>query len=146
MLRVSAKTSGDDVDLAGIVVGDEVATGIPGDKALLEFAEVCLGDDAAAIADARQQVHEELGELPMIDAACIIANFQRMVRIADGTGIALDNEVAAMTADIRNDLGINDYSAAQLTPEPAWPARLLARLIRPFLPALLRRSMARPET
>ena len=123
MLRVSAKTSGDDVDLAGIVADDEIATGIPGDRALLAFAEAGLGDDAEATAAARQRVVEELGEASMIDAACIIANFQRMVRIADGTGIALDAGVAALTADLREDLGINAYGAAKLTPEPGWPAR-----------------------
>ena len=89
-----------------------------GDKALLAFAGMSLGDDAQAIAAARQLVLEELGEASMIDAAGIVANFQRMVRIADGTGIHLDGPVAALTADLREDLGINNYGAAQLTP---WP-------------------------
>ena len=142
MLSVSARTNGDNVDIKGIVEGDGVATGIPGDKALLAFAEVCLGDDATAIAGARRQVSEELGEAAMVDSACIIANFQRMVRIADGTGIPLDAQMAAITADLRKDLGINDYSAAQLTPDPGFGARLAARLLKPFLPALLRRMMA----
>ena len=142
MLSMSARTSGDDVDLSGIVSGDEVATGIPGDKALIAFAEHCLGDDAAAIAGARQRVLEEVGEAGMIDAACIIANFQRMVRIADGTGIALDAQAAAVTSDLRRDLGINDYRAAKLTPEPPWASRIAARLLRPFLPVLMRRRMA----
>ena len=42
-LRVSAQISGDDVDLEGIVAGDAVPTGIPGEKALLAFAETGLG-------------------------------------------------------------------------------------------------------
>lgn len=142
MLSLSARTHGDTVDINGVVAGDEVATGIPGDKALLAFAEVCLGDDAAAIAGARGQVTEELGEAAMIDAACIVANFQRMVRIADGTGIPLDRQMAAITADLRKDLGINGYSAAKLTPESGWAARLLARLMKPFLPAVVRRMTA----
>lgn len=142
MLSMSARTNGDEVNLAGIVAGDRIDMGIPGDKALLAFADVSLGDDAGAIAAARQRVLEELGEPAMVDAACIIANFQRMVRIADGTGIPLDPRMAAVTADLRSDLGINGYSAAKLTPEPGWAARTRARLLRPFLPALLRRSAA----
>ena len=35
----------------------------------------------------RQRVLEELGEPSMIDAAGIVANFQRMVRIADASGM-----------------------------------------------------------
>ena len=142
-LRVSATISGDDIDLEGIVDGEAVATGIPGGKALLAFAEAGLGDDAGAIAAARQRVREELGERSMVDAACIIANFQRMVRIADGTGIALDNQLVALTADLRDELGINDYPTARVAREAGWFARLLARLVRPILPALMRRAMSR---
>ena len=116
-LRVSAQISGDDVDLEGIVAGEAVPTGIPGEKALLAFAETGLGDDAEAIADARSRVWEELGERSMVDAAGVIANFQRMVRIADGTGIPLDNELVAVTADLRDELGINDYPTARLRRE-----------------------------
>ena len=138
-LRVSAQISGDDIDLEGIVDGEAVATGIPGGKALLAFAETGLGDDAGAIAAARQRVWKELGERSMVDAAGIIANFQRMVRIADGTGIVLDKQLVALTADLRDELGINDYPTARLTREAGWFARLLARLFRPILPTLLRR-------
>ena len=116
-LRVSAQISGDDVDLEGIVAGDAVPTGIPGEKALLAFAETGLGDDAEAIADARQRVCDALGERSMVDAAGVIANFQRMVRIADGTGIPLDYELVALTVDLRDELGINDYPTARLTRE-----------------------------
>ena len=109
MLRASAQTSGQDVDLAVVVEGDSVPTSVPGGKALLAFAETCLDDNAEAIANARQQVADELGEAAMIDAAGVIANFQRMVRIADGTGIPLDAPMEAMTADLREELGISRY-------------------------------------
>ena len=114
MLRVSAQTSGNDVDLTAIVDGESVPTNIPGGQALLAFAEVGLDDDANAIAQARQQVHDELGEAAMIDAAGVIANFQRMVRIADGTGIQLDAPMEALTADLRSELGINGYGRESL--------------------------------
>ena len=142
-LRVSARISGDHANLEGIVAGGAVATGIPGGQALLAFAETGVGDDAEAIAAARQRVRNELGERSMVDAAGIIANFQRMVRIADGTGIALDNQLVAVTADLRDELGINDYPTARLTHEAGWFPRLLARLLAPILPLLLRRSASR---
>ena len=80
----------------------------------------------------------------MIDAAGIIANFQRMVRIADGTGIPLDEPVAMMTQDLRSDLGINKYGSAGNAPSLAFPKRLFGRILRPILPALMKR-MARPR-
>ena len=111
---MSARISGDDIDLAGIVGGETVATGIPGGRALLAFADTGLGDDAEAIADARQRVREELGERSMVDAAGVIANFQRMVRIAEGTGIPLDERVVAASAGLRDELGLNDYATARM--------------------------------
>ena len=109
MLRASAQTAGEDVDLAAIVEGGAMATSLRGDQALLAFAEAALGDDAEAIAKARQQVRSELGEAAMIDAAGVIANFQRMVRIADGTGIPLDARMDALSADLRVELGLRRY-------------------------------------
>ncbi len=113
MLRASAETSGEDVDLAAITDSAAIPTSVPGDRALLAFAEVCLGDDAEAIAEARRRVLDELDEAAMIEAAGVIANFQRMVRIADGTGIPLDPPMAALTADLRVELGINGYGVGR---------------------------------
>lgn len=72
----------------------------------------------------------------MVDAAGVIANFQRMVRIADGTGIPLDEPVAMLTTDIREELGLNHYGSADRTPLPntfkrvllAWFSRCLCSL------------------
>ena len=85
MLRASAQVSGEDVNLKGIVEGNQVQTGLPGGPALIRFAETAVGDRVDAISVAREAVKDELGEEAMVDAACVIANFQRMVRIADGT-------------------------------------------------------------
>ena len=112
MLSMSARSSGDDVNLNGIVAGNDVATGIPGSRALLAFAEICLGDDTAAISGARQQVLHELGEAAMVDAACIIANFQRMVRIADGRDdAAIDCKIAGprLRASTVDDVAVANY-------------------------------------
>ena len=51
----------------------------------------------------------------------------------------LAGRVSALTADLRDELGINGYSAARLTPEPGRLARLLVRVLKPFLPMMLRR-------
>jgi len=46
----------------------------------------------------------------MVDAAAVVANFSRMVRIADGTGIPLDDMMAEYSSDLREDLGLNSLS------------------------------------
>ena len=45
----------------------------------------------------------------MIDAAGVASHFQRMVRIADATGITL-GDVEAVTADLRSELGIDAFA------------------------------------
>ena len=71
-------------------------------------------DGPRAIAQARQQVNDELAEAAMINAAGVIANFQRMVRIADGTGVPLTPQMNALTADLRSEQGINGYGRDSL--------------------------------
>ena len=47
-----------------------------------------------------------------MDAAGVLAIFNAVVRVADATGIPLEEQKAAMSADFRGALGINDYPAA----------------------------------
>jgi hypothetical protein len=62
-----------------------------------------------------------------------------MVRIADGTGIPLDPPMAMITADMRADLGINNYSSAEYTPEVSAFMRLLGRIMGKMIPFIFRR-------
>lgn len=44
---------------------------------------------------------EALGPRAMVDAAGVTSNFERMVRIADATGIELDDRLAQGSARVR---------------------------------------------
>ena len=148
MLRASTQVSGEDVNRSGIVEGNEVQTGLRGGEALIRFAESSIGRNADEIKDAREAVKDELGEDAMVDTAGVIANFQRMVRIADGTGIPLDTPVAVMTSSLREDLGINEYGSASNTPALSLLQRLLGKVLQPALPLvvkLMTRNMSKPD-
>jgi hypothetical protein len=67
--------------------------------------------------DARRAVVASLGPQGLIDAAGVIGNFTRMVRIADGTGIPLDTPVAGFSSTLREQMGLNDLPHAHLTLE-----------------------------
>jgi len=134
---------GESADLQSLVEGGSVETGLPGGAALIDFVEAVVADtfDAASseqIAQTRLAVAEALGNEAAVDAAAVIANFQRMVRIADSTGIPLDEPVAMMTQNIREELGINSYTAATHTPELNVVKSLVGRALGPFAPRLLR--------
>lgn len=109
-----------------------------GAAALVGFVDATLSGQAPDIAKARDRVRAELGSAAVVDAAAIIGNFERMVRIADGTGIPLDAPVSVATESIRADLGIDRYeSAAHTTAIRGWQ-RALGRIVDPLLKIALR--------
>ena len=92
--------------------------GIPHSEALLRFANAFMDTDADALNAARERLVNEMGPEAMVDAAAVASNFQRMVRIADGTGIPLESmgdEMDAMAEELNETLGINKYVSAANT-------------------------------
>ena len=45
----------------------------------------------------------------MVDAAAVASNFQRMVRIADATGIPLGEGLEAMSQEVREELDLGRF-------------------------------------
>jgi hypothetical protein len=97
-----------------------------------------VGDDDAALASARGEVLDRLGPEALVDAASVASNFERMVRIADSTGIPLDGPVELMSEDLRGKLGIDRFAAAANTPESGLARRALGRVVRPTASAAMR--------
>jgi hypothetical protein len=115
LLRASGEHTGDDYDLTALLgeKGDE--SGIPNAGILLEFAEAAVGADPARLEAARAAVIEAMGGEALADAAGVAALFNAIDRVADATGIPLEDEKAAMTEGMRAQLGINDFGAVSET-------------------------------
>jgi hypothetical protein len=130
MLRASVELQGKEVDLRAITDDSAAAaSGIDHAAALLRFADAVVGRDDAELALARAQLLEIGGPEVLVDSAGIAANFQRMVRIADATGIPLDAPVIALTADVRDDLGLGAFSSARNTPDPGGMQKVVGRAL-----------------
>ena len=71
---------------------------------LVRLASAMVAGDAEPLAEARAAVLSELGAAAMVDAVAVAANFERMVRTADGTGIQLDERLATISAEVRAEL------------------------------------------
>jgi len=134
MLRVSSNTNKQDVDLAAVKAGENIDSGVEGGSELTAFAEAVVRGGDNIIAQARGRVVDVLGREATVDAAGVIGNFERMVRIADGTGIPLDKPVAMMTAEMRDTIGVNDFEAAKHTPAVSTVERLFGRLLQRMMP------------
>ncbi|MBJ18363.1 MAG: hypothetical protein GY910_27505 [bacterium] len=146
MLRASIEAGGGEVDLSGVADASTVASSpVRGAAALVGFVDATLGGEGSEIAGARDRVREELGGEATIDAAAIIGNFERMVRIADGTGIPLDAAVNVATESIRADLGIDLFESAGNTATVRGWQRVVGRAIDPLLKWGLRWSGRRSK-
>jgi alkylhydroperoxidase family enzyme len=81
--------------------------GVPHGTALIRFAEAVVeGQDAAR---ARTAVLDALGAAALVDSAAVVGLFNAIDRVADATGIPLEPEKAAATADFRSTLSIGKY-------------------------------------
>jgi hypothetical protein len=132
LLRASGEIAGREIDVS--VVKDDAAasaSGIPGAKALLAFTEAVVRGGEEELADARARLLDELGAACLVDAAAVVGNFERMVRIADATGIPLDSPVEALTQDLRSDLGLEAFPSSANTPGLGHIARMLGRGLAP---------------
>ena len=94
MLRASSEIEGTEVNLSALTETDAAdASGVEHGSLLIAFAEAMVGKDDAALAQARDAVVQTLGPEVMVDAAGVASNFERMVRIADSTGLPLDDRM-----------------------------------------------------
>lgn len=117
MLSLSANTTETAIDLQMVngATASE-AQGIPFANELARFAEAVTQRDGAEIRRTRNELVQVAGEVVMVDAAAVAANFQRMVRIADAMGIPLDEEDVEAGADIRQELDLSHFATAKNTP------------------------------
>jgi hypothetical protein len=118
MLSLSANKTDTTVDLQmvnGSAASD--AQQQPFASELASFAEAVAERDSAKIDRTRNELIAVAGEVVMVDAAAVAANFQRMVRIADSMGIPIDEKNVEVGAGIRQALDLSRFASAQNTPD-----------------------------
>ena len=115
MLRASSQVTQQDYSLDAIATGEGDDSGIPLGAELVAFAEAIYSRDADAIAAARAALLEASDERTVVDAAGVAANFHRMTRVADASGIPMDERWVEESAPVRESLGLNEYGSAKNT-------------------------------
>jgi len=111
LLRASSKAQGEHYDLT-LLTGASGDGNIPYGALLVRFAEAVLGADQALLS-IQAEIREKLGDAALVDAAAIVATFNAIDRVADSTGIPIEDAKAAATADFRNALGINAFAESR---------------------------------
>jgi hypothetical protein len=147
LLRASGTLSGQELDLRAITDPRAAeASGIAHAPALIRFVDATVADDAAELAAARAAVRTVVGPAGLVDAAAVVGNFERMTRIADATGIALDTPAEMLSADFRTMLGLDGFASAAQTRRGGVLRNVFARALRALAPRLLRITGRRRRT
>jgi hypothetical protein len=111
LLRASSEELGDAVDLRATVGEGNGDGGLPHGELLARFAEAATrGSDD--LDDVRAALLAAVGPAAFVEAAATAGIFNGLVRVADATGIPLDDGTLAASVDLRGDLGLNDYAGA----------------------------------
>lgn len=112
MLSWSSTQSGTPADLAAIAegVGDG---GLPFGAELVAFADAVGGFDDVVLQEARERLRAAAGDAFMIDAAAVLANFEMMTRVADGTGARFPADTAVQRAAFGERLDIASFTSAR---------------------------------
>ena len=83
-------------------------------RAMLEdFVAAVVGHDPASADAARAMVVDQLGPDWLIDASAVVANFEMMTRLADGTGARLRPAQMEATVALREQLGVDAFPPAR---------------------------------
>lgn len=110
-LSLSGEHTGDEYALEDAIGKGSGDGGLPGGELLNDFVEAVCADDAARTATVRQKITKGMGEAAMVDAAAVIAAFNCYPRVADATGIPLEEAKAAATGAMRAELGLDELDS-----------------------------------
>ena len=112
MLSWSSTKSGTPADIAAIG-SSEFDAGLEHGFELVAFTDAVAGTDEDALVAARAALVMCAGQLFMLDAAAVVANFEMMTRVADGTGARFPETGTEHRAAISEKLHINDFTSAR---------------------------------
>ena len=111
MLRASSDHTDETIDLRLLLGAGEGDGGVAHGRVLVEFAEAVLFEDGERLDAARGNLLSSLGGEALVDASGVVGLFNAIDRVADATGIPLEEEKAQISAAYRAELGIDEFSA-----------------------------------
>lgn len=106
--------NGTAVDLTAVNGDPAGESGVAHGGELLAFTEAVLSGEG--VAPARARLRAVLSPESYVEVAAVIGAFNVVDRIADATGIPLDDMMLAMSGDVRAELGLARFGSAANTP------------------------------
>jgi AhpD family alkylhydroperoxidase len=113
VLQLSGQAAGENYDVGAVVAAQLEDGGVAHGKLLLEFGEAVLGTDDDRLATARQELADAIGSAAFVDACGVVASFNSIVRVANATGIPLEEFKQVPTRQMREQLGFSGFRSAE---------------------------------
>jgi hypothetical protein len=79
---------------------------------LIRFADAVITGSEADVAAARKEIVQAMGGDALVDTAAVAALFNAIDRVADATGIEMEQTKADASADFRADIGVDEFYSA----------------------------------
>lgn len=112
LLRASGEHSGENLDLGTIVAREREVETVKYGRELAAYADAFFQDEKS-LTTAREILREKAGDRALIDAAALVAIYNAVVKIADSTGIPLDEAKIEVSRDLREALGVTQFPSAK---------------------------------
>ena len=110
LLRRSGHRTQTSFNLGKLTNTSAVDIGIVNEATLLALADAVLTGSKETTQTARENAFSELGEQASLDAIAVIAGFNGITKVANGTGLPLDPETHNSTVAMRTETSIDQYS------------------------------------
>ena len=119
--------------------------GIAHGALLSDFATAAVTRDEATLERTRREILDKLGPEELVDAAALVAHYEKMDRIADSTGLPLDAPMQVLGGELRDSLGIGKFTSAQNTKAAGPVLSALQRTLRAIMLPVLKHLSARAK-
>ena len=112
LLRASGERDDRSYDLSA-VTDDHGDSGVPHSDTIRALTEAAVGNRWDELATLRDAASAVMGEQAMVDVLTVAAGFNGITRVADATGIPLDDRAQAATEEMRAVVGIDRFDYAE---------------------------------
>jgi len=112
LLRASGQRAGRDYNLDA-ALDDFADAGVPHSALIRKLTEATVRNRWNELGELRDVAAAEMDEQQMIDVLIVASAFNGITRVADATGIPLDEATASNTDEMRAAVGINRFNYAE---------------------------------
>jgi len=112
LLRASGDRNNENYILDSVTADKIGESGVGNGEFLMELSAAVYSQDESTLRNIRTRGLELLGARGIADALGIASGFNGITKVANGTGLPLDQSTVAVTEELRINAGINQFSEA----------------------------------